>query len=44
MFTNRAVTGQLYWYWERRTLSGMAHFGPFLTCADAHKDIERSVA
>lgn len=40
----RAVTGQLYWYWTRPTLSGVVRFGPFLNPADAHNDIERSVA
>lgn len=38
----RAATGQLYWYWRKPLASGEAVYGPFLSCADAHKDIERS--
>lgn len=41
--SRRAVTGQLYWYWTRPVLAGGAVVaGPFLSCADAHNDIERS--
>lgn len=41
VFSRRERTGQLYWYWSRPGISGIALVGPFMTCADAHKDIER---
>lgn len=42
VFAKRLATGQLYWYWRRELASGWGIVGPFATCADAHKDIERS--
>lgn len=42
VYCKRATTGQPYWYWRKERASGYSVVGPFLSCADAHKDIERS--